>query len=135
MEIPCDTGLIAHSDGDVALHAVMDAVLSAAGLKDIGHYFPDSDPAFKGADSALLLEKVVKIIGEKGLRVKNVSVAVQAEKPRISAYIDNMVARVASLTGADRGNISITAGTSEGLGFVGEGRGICAYATVTLKEV
>ena len=124
VEIPCDTGLVAHSDGDVALHAVMDAVLSAAGLKDIGHYFPDSDPAFKGADSALLLEKVVEIIGEKGLRVKNVSVAVQAEKPRISAYIDNMVARVASLTGADRGNISITAGTSEGLGFVGEGRGI-----------
>ena len=135
VEIPCDTGLVAHSDGDVALHAVMDAVLSAAGLKDIGHYFPDSDPAFKGADSALLLEKVVEIIGEKGLRVKNVSVAVQAEKPRISAYIDNMVARVASLTGADRGNISIAAGTSEGLGFVGEGRGICAYAAVTLKEV
>ena len=134
VEILCDTGLIAHSDGDVALHAVMDAILSAAGLKDIGHYFPDNDPAFKGADSALLLAQVVEIIGEKGLRVKNVSVAVQAEKPRISAYIDNMVARVASLTGADRGNISITAGTSEGLGFVGEGRGICVYAVATLYE-
>lgn len=134
VEIPCDTGLIAHSDGDVALHAVMDAVLSAAGLKDIGHYFPDSDPAFNGADSAKLLEKVIALIGEKGLRVGNLSVAIQAEKPRISAHIDNMVARVASLTGATESNISITAGTCEGLGFVGEGLGICVYAVATLKE-
>ncbi|MDE6666768.1 MAG: 2-C-methyl-D-erythritol 2,4-cyclodiphosphate synthase [Clostridia bacterium] len=134
VEVPCDTGLIAHSDGDVALHAVMDAILSAAGLKDIGHYFPDSDPAFKGADSAELLKKVISLVGEKGLKVNNISVAFQAEKPRLSPYIDNMVARLASLTGADNRNISVTAGTCEGLGFVGEGLGICVYAVATLKE-
>lgn len=135
VEIPCDTGLVAHSDGDVALHAVMDAILSAAGLYDIGHYFPDSDPAFNGANSGKLLEKVVALIGEKGFCVGNLSIAIQAEKPRLSAHIDNMVARVASLTGADAQNVSITAGTSEGLGFVGEGLGICVYAVATLKEV
>ena len=135
VKIPCDTGLVAHSDGDVALHAVMDAVLSAAGLKDIGHYFPDSDTAFKGADSAKLLKKVIELADEKGLKVVSLSVAVQAEKPRLSPYIDEMVARLAELTGADCGKISVTAGTSEGLGFVGEGLGICTYAVATLKEV
>lgn len=134
VEIPCDTGLIAHSDGDVALHAVMDAILSAAGLKDIGHYFPDKDPALKGADSAKLLEKVIGLISEKGLKVNNLSVAVQAEKPRLFPYIDKTVARLAELTGADEKSIAITAGTCEGLGFVGEGLGICTYATATLKE-
>ena len=135
VEIPCDTGLIAHSDGDVALHAVMDALLSASGLKDIGHYFPDSDPAFKGADSAELLKKVIGLVSEKGLHVNNLSVAVQAEKPRLSPYIDKMVARLAELTGADCGKISVTAGTCEGLGFVGEGLGICVHAVATLQEV
>ena len=135
VEVPCDTGLIAHSDGDVALHAVMDALLSAAGLKDIGHYFPDNDAAFKNADSAKLLKKVIGLIGEKGLKVNNLAVAVQAEKPRLSPYIDNMVARLASLTGADAEKISITAGTCEGLGFVGEGLGIGVYAVATLKEI
>ncbi len=134
VEIPCDMGLIAHSDGDVALHAVMDACLAAAGLKDIGHYFPDKDPAFKGADSAKLLKKVVALIGEKGLKVGGLSVAIQAEKPQLAPFIDEMVLRLASLTGADREKISITAGTSEGLGFVGEGRGICVYCAATLCE-
>ena len=135
VEVPCDTGLIAHSDGDVALHAVMDAILSAAGLKDIGHYFPDRDPAFKGTDSAELLKKVIDLIGEKDLKVSNISVAVQAEKPRLSPYIDKMVARLAALTGAVEKNVAVAAGTSEGLGFVGAGLGICVYAVATLKEV
>ncbi len=135
VEIPCDTGLIAHSDGDVALHAVMDAILSAAGLKDIGHYFPDSDPAFKGADSAELLKKVISLISERGLKVNNLSVAVQAEKPRLSPYIDKAVARLAELTGAEKDKISVTAGTCEGLGFVGEGFGICVHSVATLREV
>lgn len=134
IEIPCDEGLVAHSDGDVALHAVMDAVLSAAGLKDIGHYFPDSDPAFKGADSTQLLKKVLALVSVKGLKVNGLSVAVQAEKPRLSAYIDKMVLNLASLTGADKDRISVTAGTCEGLGFVGEGRGVCVYCTATLED-
>lgn len=134
VKIDCGYGLAAHSDGDVALHAVMDAILSAAGLKDIGHYFPDSDPAYRGADSGNLLAAVMETVQKKGLRVNGLSVAVQAEKPRLAAHIDKMIENLSSLTGADKDNISVTAGTCEGLGFVGEGRGICAYCTAVLTE-
>lgn len=134
VKVPCDQGLIAHSDGDVALHAVMDAILSAAGLKDIGHYFPDSDPEYKGADSCKLLEEVIKIIGEKGLKVGGLSVAIQAEKPRLAPYIDQMKRRLSAFTGADESDIGISAGTCEGLGFVGEKRGICVHCTAVLKR-
>lgn len=134
VKVPCDCGLVAHSDGDVALHAVMDAVLSAAGLRDIGHYFPDSDPEYKGADSAKLLEEVVEIIGAKGLKVSGLSVAIQAEKPKLAPYIDEMKSRLSAVTGADVSNIGISAGTCEGLGFVGEKRGICVYCTALLKR-
>ena len=120
VKVPCDTGLVAHSDGDVALHAVMDAILSAAGLRDIGHYFPDSDQKYKGADSAKLLEEVIKIIGAKGLKVSGLSIAIQAEKPKLAPYIDRMKSRLSAITGADESNIGISAGTCEGLGFVGE---------------
>lgn len=132
VEIPSDEGLIAHSDGDAALHAVMDAVLSAAGLKDIGNYFPDSDPSYKDADSAALLKKVLLLAADRGLKVNGLSVAVQAEKPKLSPYIDKMITRLSAITGADRDRISITAGTCEGLGFVGEGRGVCVYCIATL---
>lgn len=135
VKIPCDTGLIAHSDGDVAVHAVMDALLSGAGLKDIGHYFPDGDDKYKDADSVALLEKVVGLIKEIGLTPVGLSVAIQAEKPRLSKYIDDMIAVLASATKLEREKISITAGTCEGLGFVGEKRGICAYCTAVLGEV
>lgn len=135
VKIPCDTGLIAHSDGDVAVHAIMDALLSAAGLKDIGHYFPDSDPKYKGADSIKLLERVVELIGEKGFKPMGISVAVQAEKPRLSKYIDEMVLNLSKAVGIERVNISITAGTCEGLGFVGQKRGICAYCTAVIEMV
>ncbi|MDE7400464.1 MAG: 2-C-methyl-D-erythritol 2,4-cyclodiphosphate synthase [Clostridia bacterium] len=135
VKIPCDTGLIAHSDGDVALHGVMDAVLSAAGLKDIGHYFPDSDPSFKNADSAKLLATVIGEVQKKGLRVSGLSIAIQAEKPRLAAHIDAMIKNLSAITGAPTDNISVTAGTCEGLGFVGEGRGICAYCTAVLTQL
>lgn len=135
VKVPCDQGLIAHSDGDVALHAVMDAILSAAGLRDIGHYFPDSDQKYKGADSGKLLGEVVNLIAEKGLKVSGLSVAIQAEKPRLSHYIDQMKSRLSSVTGANECNIGISAGTCEGLGFVGEKRGICVYCTATLEEI
>ena len=136
VKVPCDCGLVAHSDGDVALHAVMDAILSAAGLRDIGYYFPENDPAFEGADSAALLVKVINLAGERDYKVCGLSVAIQAEKPRLSAYIDEMKERLSALTGAEVNSIGISAGTSEGLGFVGEGRGICVTcaATLTLKE-
>ncbi|MCM1438457.1 MAG: 2-C-methyl-D-erythritol 2,4-cyclodiphosphate synthase [Roseburia sp.] len=135
VKVPCDVGLVAHSDGDVALHAVMDAILSAAGLKDIGHYFPDSDPAYGGADSAELLKRVIKLIAENGYAVDGLSVAVQAEKPRLAKHIDEMVERLSLLTGAEKSAISITAGTCEGLGFVGEKRGICVYCTAVLNKI
>lgn len=136
VKIPCDSGLVAHSDGDVAVHAVMDALLSAAGLRDIGHYFPDGDPAYKNADSCALLEKVVKILSEAGFKPAGLSVAIQAEKPRLAKHIEDMKKNLGIHTGVDINKISITAGTCEGLGFVGEGLGICAYcsAVITIKE-
>lgn len=135
VKVPCDCGLVAHSDGDVALHAVCDALLSAASLKDIGHYFPDSDPAFKNADSAELLKTVVKLVSEHGFKAVGLAVAIQAEKPRLSPYIDEMVERLSFLTGADKGSVAVTAGTCEGLGFVGEKRGISVYCAAALTQI
>lgn len=135
VKIPSDTGLIAHSDGDVAVHAVMDAILSAAGLKDIGNYFPDTDDEFKGADSMKLLSRVVEIIKQKKLKVAGLSIAIQAEKPRLKPYIDEMAKNLAATTGAEIGRVSVGAGTSEKLGFVGEKLGICAYCCAVLEEM
>lgn len=131
--IPSDSGLIAHSDGDVLAHAVMDALLSAAGLRDIGFYFPDADPSYKGADSMKLLAKVLSLINERGFHVQNLSVAIQAEKPRLSKYIDEMKNNLASVLRVDPTAIGITAGTNEGLGYVGEGKGITVHAYALLK--
>ncbi len=133
VKVPSESGLIAHSDGDVLLHAVMDALLSAVGLKDIGHYFPDTDPRYQGADSARLTEEVVKLVEDKGYCVHNISVAVQAEKPRLARYIDGMRQRLADLLHIDEEDVGVTAGTNEGLGYVGEGKGITVYAYVSLQ--
>ncbi len=135
VKIPCDSGLIAHSDGDVAFHAVMDALLSAAGLKDIGHYFPDNDKTYENADSGKLLEKVVALVAEKGYKPAGLAVAIQAEKPRLAKYIDEMKQKLNALTGVNMSEISITAGTCEGLGFVGERLGICVYCAAVIDEV
>ena len=134
VKIPCDRGLIAHSDGDVVIHAVMDAMLSAAGLKDIGHYFPDTDPAYENADSGKMLASVIGLLKQKGLYPATVSISVQAEKPRLAGHIEAMKANLSGLTGVPAQRIAIAAGTCEGLGFVGEGFGICAYSIVALKE-
>ncbi len=134
VRIPCDKGLVAQSDGDVIFHAVMDAYLSAAGLKDIGHYFPDSSPEFAGADSGKLLKKVVETVKNAGYAGVNVSVSVQAEKPRLAPHIDEMVENLSKICGLPEGSCAVAAGTCEHLGFVGEGLGIAAYAAVTLKK-
>ncbi len=134
-KISCDRGLIAHSDGDVIAHAVMDALLSAAGLKDIGHYFPDTDEKFRGADSMRLLKEVAKIINKEGFAPSNISVSVQAEKPRLSAHIGAMTENLSKALSLAPENIAVAAGTCEGLGFVGEGLGITAYCAVTLKNI
>jgi 2-C-methyl-D-erythritol 4-phosphate cytidylyltransferase/2-C-methyl-D-erythritol 2,4-cyclodiphosphate synthase len=133
-KIPCDSGLVAHSDGDVAIHALMDAILSAAGLRDIGYYFPDSDSQYAGANSLDLLKEVIAIALIKGYVPINLSIAIQAEKPKLAPHITKMIKNVASVCMLEEGKVAITAGTSEKLGFVGEGRGICASAIALLKK-
>ena len=135
VKIPSASGLIAHSDGDVLVHAVMDALLSAAGLKDIGHYFPDTDEKWKNADSMIMLDEVVRLLEEKGYAVKNISVAIQAEKPRLSKYIDEMKKALARALKVDETAVGISAGTNEGLGYVGEGKGITVNAYVLLYSL
>ena len=135
VKIPSDSGLVAHSDGDVLVHAVMDAMLSAAGLKDIGHYFPDTDERWSGADSMNLLAEVRRKILAEGFAVKNLSVAVLAEKPRLAKYIDAMRLSLADALGLDPAAVGISAGTNEGLGYVGQGKGITVYADVLLKSL
>ena len=135
VRIPSESGLIAHSDGDVLVHAVMDALLSAAGLFDIGHYFPDTDARFAGADSMKLLDSVMALVKKEGLAPANVSVSVLAERPRLAPYIDAMRAKLATALGISPSAVGIAAGTNETLGYVGEGRGITVYAMILLKKI
>ena len=134
VKIPAASGLIAHSDGDVLVHALMDALLSAAGLRDIGYYFPDTDEQWKDAESMQMLRRVLDLIGEQGYAVRNVSVAIQAERPRLSPYMDEMQNALACALHIDPNAVGITAGTNEGLGYVGEGKGITVYAQVLLQD-
>ncbi len=133
VKIPAKSGLIAHSDGDVLAHALMDGLLSAAGLRDIGFYFPDSNPQFKNADSMQLLNEVLSLIAERGYSVQNVSIAIQAETPRLAPYIERIQNALASALRIDPTAVGVTAGTNEGLGYVGEGKGITVHAYVLLK--
>ncbi|MBQ8291344.1 MAG: 2-C-methyl-D-erythritol 4-phosphate cytidylyltransferase [Clostridia bacterium] len=133
VKIPSESGLIAHSDGDVLTHAVMDALLSAAGLRDIGFYFPDSDKKWKNANSMEMLATVVSLIADKGYAVKNISVSIQAEKPRLANHIEAMKTSLAGALRIDPTAVGITAGTNEGLGYVGEGKGIIVHAYVLLQ--
>lgn len=135
VKIECDDSLTAHSDGDVILHAVTDAVLSGCGLYDIGRYFPDTDEKYRGADSAAFLRQALDMAKGKGLAPVNISVTVLAEKPRLSPHTDRMRASLASICGLDAERIAIAAGTCEKLGFVGEGKGITAYSAVLLDEI
>ena len=135
VKIPHESGLVAHSDGDVVCHALMDALLSAAGLDDIGHHFPDTDEQFRGADSMELLRKVVLMLSRAGYCTKNASISVLAEKPRLAPYIAQMKENLAGALGVPQNAVGIAAGTNERLGYVGEGKGITVYATVLLMPV
>lgn len=135
VKVPSDSGLIAHSDGDVLAHAVMDAMFSAAGLKDIGYYFPDKDEKWRNADSMKMLVAVKELIAAEGFAVKNLSVAVQAERPRLAAYIDAIRQSLAAALEIGPPAVGVSAGTNEGLGYVGEGKGITVSAYVLLKGV
>ena len=134
VEIPYEKGLLGHSDADVLVHALMDAMLGAAALGDIGKLFPDNDDAYLGADSLVLLKKVSDLIREQGYTLSNADCTVIAQRPRLSPFIDEMRKRVAEAAGVDVGRISVKATTEEKLGFTGEGLGIAAHAVVLLEE-
>ncbi len=131
--IPCPYSFVAHSDGDVPVHAIMDAILSALGKKDIGHYFPVDDEKYDGADSMQLLDEVKSIAESAGCGVSNVSVAIIAEKPILAPYIDEMRARVAGALDITADKVGITATTNEKVGDIGDGNAIAAYATILLN--
>ena len=126
--IPYALGLIGHSDADVLVHALMDAMLGACALGDIGHLFPDTDDAYKGADSMKLLEEVVRVTGEAGYILSNCDVTVICQKPKLAPYIDEMRKNIADAAGVRESQISVKATTTEGLGFTGRGEGIAAEA-------
>ena len=121
-------GLLGHSDADVALHALCDALLGAAALRDIGYYFPDTDPAYKGADSKILLARVVELLADKGFRVGNVDITICAEAPKINPHIPLMRQIVAPLLGVTPDEVGIKATTTDKLGFTGRGEGMAAMA-------
>ena len=134
VRIPHTAALKAHSDGDVLAHAVMDALLSAAGLPDIGHLFPDTDPQYRGADSMILLSRVRALIEAEGFSVANVAAAVVAQSPRLAPHIGGMKQNIARALGIAPGDVGIAAGTNEGLGSIGRGEGITVTATATLQR-
>lgn len=134
VDVPYERGLLGHSDADVLAHAVMDALLGAAALGDIGALFPDSDPAYAGADSLKLLEQVTARLAEKGVRVGNIDATVLAQAPKLRPYIDAMRERLAAACGVETDRISVKATTEEGLGFTGSGEGIAAHAVCLLEE-
>jgi len=133
--IPSEKGCVAHSDGDVLLHAVCDALLGAAGLRDIGHYFPNSSEEFRDIDSKILLGRTFGYIREKGFRIVNIDSTILLEKPKISPYIDDMKSVISAILDIQSDNISIKATTTEKMGPVGREEGITATAVVLLEKV
>jgi 2-C-methyl-D-erythritol 2,4-cyclodiphosphate synthase len=132
--IPYEKGLLGHSDADVLLHAVADGCLGAIAAGDIGKHFPDTDPEFKDADSAKLLQHVWMLVKEKGYELGNIDCTIIAQKPKMAPYIDEMRARIAELLEADITQVNVKATTSEKLGFTGRGEGIAAQTTVLIKK-
>ena len=133
VQIPYALGLDGHSDADVLLHAVMDALLGAAALRDIGYHFPDTDPAYKGADSRRLLLEVGKKIAEAGYRVGNIDVTMIAQRPKLKDYIPQMIENIAADLGIDAGRVNVKATTEERLGFTGDGSGMSCHAVCLLE--
>ena len=132
VDIPYEMGLLGHSDADVALHALSDAILGAAALRDIGYHFPDSDPKWEGADSRALLRRCVELVAEKGYSISNVDVTVIAQKPKMLPYIPQMIANIAADLGVSPDRVSVKATTTEHLGFTGRSEGIAALASALI---
>ena len=134
VEIPHDRGVVAHSDGDVLIHALMDALLGALGLPDIGHQFPDSDPQFSGANSMKLLASVVGRMNEAELYIENLDATVLLEMPKLAAHLEAMIQSISQALGCDQGRVGLKATTTEKLGFIGRGEGISAQVVVLLTS-
>ena len=134
VDIPFEKGLFGHSDADVLLHAVCDAMLGAAGLGDIGRHFPDTAPIYKDISSLMLLEEVRRLLAEAGFRVNNVDATIVAEKPKMAPHIPTMVTNIAEAIKVDRSAVNVKATTTEGLGFVGRDEGMASYAVVSIRK-
>jgi 2-C-methyl-D-erythritol 2,4-cyclodiphosphate synthase len=134
VRIPYLFGLHGHSDADVLLHAICDALLGAIAERDIGHHFPDTDPQYKDIKSSLLLERVIAKVKGKGFHIVNIDATIVAQKPKLSDFIPRMVNEIAKVLEFDAGRINVKATTTEGLGFAGKGEGIAAYAVVLVEE-
>jgi 2-C-methyl-D-erythritol 2,4-cyclodiphosphate synthase len=135
VKIPYEKGLLGHSDADVLTHAVMDALLGAAALGDIGKHFPDTDPAYKGADSLKLAQHVAKLLQDHGYRIGNIDATVIAQAPKLAPHIPLMKQNLARALGCDADQINVKATTEEHLGFTGEGLGIAAHAVCLIERI
>lgn len=135
VKIPWEKGLLGHSDADVLIHAVMDALLGAAALGDIGKHFPDTDPAYKGISSILLLKHVAALLKENGYAVGNIDATIIAQKPKMAPHIPQMRQNMAEAMGIPQSRLNIKATTEEGLGFTGRGEGIASQAICLLEEI
>ncbi|RGS70257.1 2-C-methyl-D-erythritol 2,4-cyclodiphosphate synthase [Mitsuokella sp. AF21-1AC] len=135
VEIPHTLGLLGHSDADVLLHAVADALLGAAALGDIGRHFPDTDPRYEGADSRKLLARVAELLHESGYRVGNVDATIVAQKPKMKDFIPQMNANIAQILGVNLDQVNVKATTEERLGFTGAEQGISAYAVAGIENL
>ncbi len=133
VEIEYEYGLLGHSDADVLLHAVCDALLGAVALGDIGRHFPDTNPTYKGINSRLLLKETVRLIGEKGYKIENIDCTVIAQKPKLKEYIEQMRENISQDCGIDINCVNVKATTEEGLGFTGDGSGIAAHSVCILS--
>ncbi|MCI5569225.1 MAG: 2-C-methyl-D-erythritol 2,4-cyclodiphosphate synthase [Lachnospiraceae bacterium] len=135
VDIPYEKGLLGHSDADVLLHAIMDALLGAAAQRDIGYHFPDNDPEYKGISSIELLKRTAEIIKEKGYRIVNIDATIIAQRPRLRDHIDEMIENIAGALSVRKDDVNVKATTEEGLGFTGEGLGISALAVCLIDSI
>jgi 2-C-methyl-D-erythritol 2,4-cyclodiphosphate synthase len=134
VKIPSDKGCVAHSDGDVLLHAICDAMLGAAGLSDIGYYFPDSDNRYENIDSKILLKNTFDLISQKGYKINNIDSTICLEKPKISSFIQDMKNAISAIVETEPDNVAVKATTAEKLGFIGREEGVLAVAVVLLTR-
>jgi len=134
VEVPFEKGLLGHSDADVLLHAIMDALLGAVALRDIGYHFPDTDEAYKNADSMVLLTRVAELLHQKGYAIVNIDATIVAQKPKLKPYLEQMILNIAGICKLSPGQVNVKATTEEGLCFTGTGEGMKSYAVCLIEN-